>query len=355
MILKNYILEQPELFKAALANKEEILSNVPAMLSESMPDYIYIIASGTSKNAALAASVFMEDVLKREVRVVASSKSIEFKGDNPLVLYISQGGKSTNTIAAIERNRSQKAITIAITGNPEGIVNDMCQFYLRMPCGIENAGPKTKGYTMTILLLYMLAIETGRRVGTISESDAANYYDILEKTSNDMADNIGASFSWCEENKKLLSTIRCAYAAGKGQGEFIAAEGALKVMETFLIPSMGYEFEEYMHGPTCSLSSDIAGFYLLPEEDDVDYERVFKLAEYHREKCMAVFVIGGKTMIDKRDLALKTTGHWYTSPFEQIIPLQVISDVIPEYMGIEGEGGKRFYALDDVLNIKAKA
>ena len=352
MILMDYIKEQSSLIEHALEDYREVVAPLAEKISARGTDGIVIIASGTSKNASYAASCFMEKLLQIPVRVFASSKEIYCVTDKTTFLYVSQGGCSTNTIAAIKRNESLSDFSVSITGNKKGKTNDMCEAYLEIPCGEENVGPKTKGYTLTVLLLYILSLEIGRKNGTVSESEAEKIYSVLSTVPKSMNENVENSIAWCQRNIDGLSRMKCAYIAGKGLCEFIAYEGALKIMETLLIPSSGYEIEEYMHGPSCSLSDVVSGFYMLPSRDDKDYARILSLAGYHRNISSDVFVFSDSFSEDGRDLVLKTSGEWYTAPFEFIIPYQVVSDIIPEHLGIEGEGSKHFAALDRILGVK---
>ncbi len=67
------------------------------------PDRLILVASGTSRNAAAAAAPFMEWALDLPVDVTAPSGLGRIVGKRPFLIFVSQGGNSTNTIAAIER------------------------------------------------------------------------------------------------------------------------------------------------------------------------------------------------------------------------------------------------------------
>lgn len=352
MTMLDYIAQQPELFQAALNRKAELAAAFSALYQKTQPDSVCLVASGTSYNGAAAASSFMEAVLGCPVQVLAPSCVEKLAARKPLVVFISQGGNSTNTIAAIERLPG--VASLAMTGNPDGKVNTMCDAYMEIPCGEETAGPKTKGYTVTIITLYLMALETARAVGTVGEEEYAEILAALQLTADQYAENVDRTRAWVEANTDTLCTMKQVYLAGKRQGARVAVEGGLKLMETMLIPGVGYEFEEYLHGPTCSLSDTVSGFYLLPVPTDEDYERMQRLVAYHREQCSSVYTVGLQGSDDARDCVLLTTGKWYTQPFEQILPMQYASAVIPELLGIADVGMKRFRALDKVLGIKYK-
>lgn len=379
MTMLDYIGEQPELFLKALEERKALTEEFCQIFAEKNPDSIYLIASGTSGNAARAAAPFLEWVWERPVNALAPSCLSRVWGKRPLLLLISQGGKSANMLAAAERMEGY--LRIAVTGNADSKLNVLCEHQMRIPCGEEAIGPKTKGYTMTILLLYLLALESGLFEGSLHQKRYEYSISALERAAGQFAENIHRTRAWVGENEDELSRLSKLYLAGEGQSALIAAEGALKVMETLMIPASAFEFEEYLHGPSCSLGEDVGGFYFLSSADKREEEqkeeegkvnredgcqgiegsRIKKMAAYHREISPIVFVCGKESGTDasickkdKRDLFLLSSGQWFTRPFEEILPLQMISAVIPGKKGIEGMGMKCFKAIDQRLGVKEK-
>lgn len=347
MLLTSYIDEQPKLLYSAIEKRKEITGALVKSYLKLDADIIYIIGSGSSRNAALTSSLLMEEVLEIPVIVSSSSKEIVFKGQRPIVFYISQGGYSTNTIAAIENNSRKEAFTVSVTGNSDSVITRLCNETIEIPCGPEKAGPKTKGYTLTVALLYLFAIEA-------SKFKTEKYIKALFESAEKMEGNIKRTREWTEKNYERFTSLKSCAVVGKGVGEHIAQEGALKLMETLLFPAYGMEAEEYMHGPACAISKDVGGFYLMPPSFDIDRDRVSCLASYHQKCSKSAFLIGGDERDDERNLTLETSGKWYTAPFEQILPFQIISDVVPDKSGIEGEGTKKFWEMDEFLKIKQK-
>lgn len=350
MNMIDYIKEQPVLFKRVLEDRKEITAEFVELMKSHDFTHMYLIASGTSLNAASAAATFIEQVLKVEVKTAASSEKIEYFGNAPLLVYISQGGNSTNTINAIKRDKNY--CQLALTANPGCEVNKISR-YLEIPCGIETAGPKTKGYTVTILLLYLMALEAALDCGRLNQSSYDGYIKVLEECRSNMENNINETFSFVNKNIEAFKELKCAYIIGKNVSGIVAKEGALKLMETLLIPSLNFEFEEFMHGPACSISDNVSGFYLMDSFDEGDYERMVRLCDYHRGINSGTFTIGKTTADNEKDLIIKKTGRNFTTPFEDILLFQVVSAVIPSLIGLDGVGHSRFWKLDEILKIKA--
>lgn len=352
MTMLDYIAEQPKLLKETLENREVVSAPFCGLFAKEDPDHIYLIASGTSHNGAAAAAPFMEMVLDRPVSVVPPSRVSTLRGKKPLAVFVSQGGNSTNTIAAIEQLRGVPSL--AMTGDPDGRINTMCDAYMEIPCGEETAGPKTKGYTVTILTLYVMALEAAKQCGSVTAAAYDEYVNTLGQMASACGENVTRTKDWVQRNIETLKTMKVIYTTGKRQGMQIAEESALKLMETILIPGSTFEFEEYLHGPACSIGTGVSGLYLLPVSTDPDYERMQRLVAYHRELCDSVYTVGLPASEDVRDCVLLTTGAWYTQPFEQILPMQVASAVLPLMLGLETEGHRRFVLLDGALHTKYK-
>lgn len=352
MNMMDYIHEQPEVFARVLENRATLMKPFVDLFARVKPERMYIIASGSSLNASLTAAPFVEAVLGMEITVAPPSSLPVIRGERPLICFVSQGGNSTNTIAAIEALKEHESI--ALTGNPEGRINQICRHYMEIPCGPETVGPKTKGYTITILTLYLMALEAARQEGILAKDAYAQYIDALNTAGSQYADNVKSTVAWFEAAKDDIKSMSKAFVVGKGQEKAVAIESALKILETLLVPAVGYEFEEYLHGPISAMDETLSGFYLLPQEDDADYARCKKLALFHRSICPAVYTVGMPDSSDPRDCVLKTSGKWYTKPFESVLLCQVLSARVPEMNGIEDKGMAMFKRVDQAVGVKYK-
>lgn len=352
-LMSNYIDEQPELFEKALINRKEIIKDAVELFLCEEYDSIFLVASGTSKNAAESASLFLQNLLNIPIITVSSKSSGHYWSKHPLAIFISQGGASTNTIDAIKR--AKNISFFALTGKKGSKVDQLCNGNsLIIPCNEENIGPKTKGYTMSILSLYLFGLEVAHKKKFIDDATYDSYIFAFSKIPSLMKKNIELSRKWIEENINDFINKSSYFMVGKKPDTAIATEGALKVMETLLIPSLAYEFEEYLHGPVCSLSEKVGGIYILPNNDE-DNERILKVANYHKNKSNSVFTIAsGNGSFDGHDLFLLNPQEWYLRPFTLIIPFQLISEIVPLKNDIEGIGMKRFREVDNLIETKYK-
>ncbi len=351
MNMMDYIRLQPDTMAEIFANRAEHLREFLTFYQQVQPDRLYIIASGSSYNASCAASVYMSRVLGIDVSVHCPSCLPEVRAQRPLILAVSQGGESTNTIGAI---RALSAYPLAaVTGKEECTVNTLCGRRLPIGCQVETVGPKTMGYTATIYTFSLLALEAARLTGKLDESAYAHDLAMFRAVPEQCRENIARTEAFTRAHLAEFCEIRKAAFVGKGAGAEMAREAALKVLETLLVPAIHYEFEEYLHGPLCAIDGQMAGFYMLPADED--RERMLKVAQAHDEFAPNAYVITGDPAISgDRVLHLATSGDAATVPFEVILLPQFISSEVPIALGTVNKGMAQFRRFDDLVKMKAK-
>lgn len=338
MTMYDYCMEQPKVLQEILEHSGEVSAPFTERFLQDRPDRLYLIASGSSLNAALAAQGFMEAVLGIEVQSHAPSCLPIIRGERPMIVLISQGGNSTNTIAAIETLKGHSLL--ALTGSEACRINELCSHVL-IRCGVETAGPKTKGYTATVLTLYLMALEAAKAAGIGERMSYDKAMGELGRALFYMEENLSNVQRWYRQQEEALAGLTKCVVVGKHAGAMSAKEAALKLQETLLIPVGSYEFEEFLHGPSMALDEKMGGIYLMPGRDDPDYQRMEALVKLHRSICPLVYdVSGGKGSV------------WYTGVFAWCPTCQMIGALLPEKLNMGDKGLDLFHRLDDALGIK---
>ena len=179
MTMMDYILLQPETMQEIFDKRQENLKDFLAFYQQVQPDHVYIMASGSSYNASCAASVYMSRAMGVDVTVHCPSQVPVIRAARPLVMAVSQGGESTNTIAAI--NALKQYPLIAVTGKDACTINTMCDRRLPMGCRVETVGPKTMGYTATIYTFSLLALEAGFLSGKMDADTYAAHVEMFSR------------------------------------------------------------------------------------------------------------------------------------------------------------------------------
>lgn len=325
---------QPEILKKMLEDSRRLTEEFVKLYMEVRPDHIYLIGSGTSLNAQEGAAAFMEEVLEADVHTMPSSYLHNIRGEHPLLIFVSQGGSSTNTLKAMGQVRDYPFITV--TGEAECEIASRSRHHMAIGCGEEPVGPKTVGYTSSVMILYLMALEAGRAAGNLTDSRYEEIKNTFYQGICYMRENMDAALEWIEKQKADLMKIKKYIFVGHGTGAAALKEGCLKILETVKYPAFSYEFEEYLHGPILAADGETGGFLFLPEEKE-ERERMEKLVGCQKKYSKYTYVITDEKAegaeADGR-LRIKKTGASYTEVFEIVVIPQLIAALVQGYLKV---------------------
>lgn len=349
-----YIHRQGSAMRQALADRRGTCAPFVQLWAQEKPDRLYLVGSGTSGNAVRAAAGFMEKTLGVETMAVSPTSLPTTLTGRPMFVYVSQGGASTNTLKAIEIMRAYPGV--ALTGEAECAINTACGRFVKLDCEHEDAGPKTMGYTVTILTLYLMALEAALYTQILTEAAYDEAIGLLGQMAEAMDENVSATEAWYARHEEELKKAELFLFVGIDEGCPVAQESALKVQETTLRAAIGFEYEEYLHGPIAMLYRAPAGIYLHPAGETADSRRMDRLMDIHRGFGKAVY--GVRCAQDgaaaAEDLVLRAPAQGWLAPFWQILPSQVIGALLPKAIGTEGKLHELFMAVDRAVCIKHK-
>jgi glucoselysine-6-phosphate deglycase len=333
-------LSQFECLSRLLNNREEILSGFADYYREINPDRLYLVGSGTSFHACSAAAYYMETILGLEITVAAATDMKKPFGKRPLVIAVSQTGLSTNTRDMVARLVSSGTPVITLTDPKITPVSSAAGFPVLLQADDEKIGPKTRGYMATVLTLYLMALEAGNLDRERYDSEIADFRTVVEMGRRYL-ESCAAFF---EKYKENLSKARSYIFAGKSAAGKVSMECALKIMETVCCPAMGYEYEEFLHGPAFSADENLALFLFL--SDDEDKERMLKSRDIISQATENCYIISHDVNVQgDKILYLPTARPAVMSPFTDVLPAQLISSVLPDIIG-----RSRHPAVRDFLN-----
>lgn len=315
-----------------LQNRKSLLSEFVGFYRQINPDRVYLIGSGSSYNACSAAAPLMENLLGIEVTTVAPSAFGKIYGERPLAIAVSQSGRSTNTLHAVQALKDKDIAVVALTDPVDTPVGRSGDLSVPLAAGNELVGPKTRGYTATILTLHLMALEASLNCTGLSKIS----YDQI----------ISAYVSFCEQEQLYLQTCQSFYDAhfsdlknarayifsGKNADAMTARESALKVLETLCYPAMGYEYEEVLHGPLCCADESLALFLYLSHDEDK--ERMLKTADIIGKVTANCYVITDDVSVrGEKVLSLPASGSTCTTVFSYILFSQLICAKLTQDLG----------------------
>lgn len=310
------IAAQPDAIQAVIATQTERCAKVAAVLATKRR--IYIVGIGTSWHAALAGASIMDAGPE-----AFACNSFEFCVSPPrvtsddAVIVISHRGTKRSSYDALDVANDLGAYTVAITSTDPGprilVANDGIRTVEQ-----EKSAAFTISYTTALTALAMLNLGMAERLG-----DPGNGLDAFPgQISSILAKepDIGALVAEHHARRRFIS-------AGWGANQANAYEVALKIKETSRADCEGFQTEQLLHGPFCSLDSDCLLTLIAPAGEDRG--RSVDVAEAARELGTPVWALTNRS-----DDGLAEAGAvtfplpdcpGYLMPIASVVPLQLFT------------------------------
>jgi glucoselysine-6-phosphate deglycase len=238
MQIGNYIRQQPSILADLPVKVADYLQGM-ATLAE-RPERILLLGTGSSMNALLAGAEALEGltgatVLAREPEAFLRLPPRAAAG-RTLVLAASQSGMSTASVEAVRLSVARGFPTLVITGDGKSRIAETGADVLVMPIGSETVGPKTKGYTATVLSVFAVAAKLGGR-----RLDLSHLAPALEKT-------VESGLAATQDLRARLGVPDYILVAGQAAHLGTALEAGLKIAEISGVPTASFDTEEALHG-----------------------------------------------------------------------------------------------------------
>jgi glucosamine--fructose-6-phosphate aminotransferase (isomerizing) len=290
---------------------------------------IIIIGCGTSWHAGLVAEYLFEDIARLPVEVEYAS---EFRYRNPVitendvVIAVSQSGETADTLAAIRLAKSRGATIFGVCNVVGSSIARETDAGAYTHAGPEIGVASTKAFTAQVTVLTLIALELGRRRGTLSESRYRELLWELDKIPSQIEELLA------EDNhiKKIAENYKdaqnCLYL-GRGYNFPVALEGALKLKEISYIHAEGYPAAEMKHGPIALIDKDMPVVVIATRRGH--YEKVVSNVQEVHARNGRVLAIVNHDEKQLQELAehviIVPDSEEVFSPLLTTIPLQLLS------------------------------
>ena len=310
------IVAQPDAIQSVISTQKARCADVAEVLSRKRR--IYVVGIGTSWHAALVGASIMDAGPE-----AFACNSFEFCVSPPrvtsddAVIVISHRGTKRSSYDALDVANSRGAYTVAITSTDPG------PRILAAHDGIrtvdqEKSAAFTISYTTALTVLAMLNLGMAGRL-----DDPANGLDALPGQIADIAgaeDAVRALVAGHHQRRRFIS-------AGWGANRANAYEVALKIKETSRADCEGFQTEQLLHGPFCSLDSDCLLTLIAPAGEDRG--RCVDLAQAAGELGTPVWALTNRRDDDLADAGAITFPlpdcPAYLMPIASVVPLQLFT------------------------------
>jgi glucosamine--fructose-6-phosphate aminotransferase (isomerizing) len=271
-------VEQPEAIARALGFGGRLTSeHIQLGGLEKMKDdlsrvkYLTLSACGTSLNAAKYAEKLMKHLGSFDMvhsLDAAETDSNDFpkctqKAKESAFLVVSQSGE-TKDVANVVNAAQENDLTVLSVVNAVGsLIARTTKLGVYCNAGRENAVASTKAFTTQVTVLALIALwfrELKDKVNGVTKNslEAA----LLKESLMRLPICCGMALKnrdQCREVAERLNGKEHCFILGKGYGEAVAYEGALKIKEMCYLHAEGYSGGALKHGPFALIESDENG------------------------------------------------------------------------------------------------
>ncbi len=317
---KHYMLkeisEQKDTITKAIHQDDEVLQGIADAINESYGTFL--IASGSSYNAALSASYTFSRIAKKHINIVDSSEFPNYEHfltPQTLMITVSQSGETADVLDAVKVAKKKGVKILSIVNVMGSSLMRDSDHTLLMNAGPEICVLSTKSYTSQLAILTLLAYAS---VGRVKEGK--ELLTCVAKHVGDLTDP-----------KTLLTTIELAsylrdkehlYVIGRGQSYPTALEAALKIKEVSYIHAEGFSGGTLKHGPIALIEEGTPCIVFVPNDET----KKDVLSNAMEIKSRGGHIIGVSDVDNEIfDSFIKVPDVGHASPICDIIPIQVLS------------------------------
>ena len=211
---------------------------------------IVIVACGTSFHAGMAARHAIEHWTRIPVELDRAS---EFRyrdpvlDSNSLVIGIAQSGETADTLAAVRFGKEMGASVVAVTNVVGSSITRDADAVLFTHAGPEVGVAATKTYLAQLVAMNLLALYLAQQRGTMPEDKLIETVEAMQRLPEQVEEVLAISGD-VQRAAKRYADARDFLFIGRGVGQSVAMEGALKLKEISYIHAEGYAAGELKHG-----------------------------------------------------------------------------------------------------------
>jgi glutamine---fructose-6-phosphate transaminase (isomerizing) len=232
-------------------------SDASGVLAAALEGAVLLIGSGSSLFAAQLGAI----ALRRRGIHASAVAATEAPGDHlayegRTVVAISQSGRSTDVLRALEALRPRRIV--ALTNTADSPLGERADVTIDVGAGPERAIPATKSVSSTIAILLAAATLLG---GTATRTAA-----VLVATARIIR-------AWLEDSTATIippATLLAAHSnvviLGTDYGAPIAREAALKFKEATYLHAEGFEAGEFRHGSAAMVDAATAAIGIVDRD-----------------------------------------------------------------------------------------
>ena len=337
------IFEQPqavkETFEKRVHNGRVDFSDVLNYEDIKNINKIYIVACGTAYHAGLQGQFALQKIAKLDsIADIAS----EFRYNDPfidektMVVFVSQSGETSDTLAALKEAKSKGALTIAVTNVVGSTISREAHKTIYTMAGPEIAVASTKAYTTQVTIFYLFALYMAELRKVISKE---KYEEYLSEIKN-MPEKIQDILDNCEEIKTAAEYFKDrtnGFFIGRGLDYKVAVEASLKIKEVSYVHTEAFASGELKHGTIALIEEGTPVVVIAAQKNLID-KSVSNIKEV-KARGAYIITIGFDDEESLKNVSDNFIGipecNDMFSGFLSIVPLQLLAYYTSDAKGID--------------------
>src|SRR5437763_1634173 len=215
-------------------------------------DKVFVVATGSSYHAGMVGRLSIEHFAQLPTELEIAS---EFRYRDPvldsssLVVAISQSGETLDTMEAVAHTKAMsKARVLAVTNVVDSSLGRDADATLYTRAGPEVAVASTKCHVAQLVAMHVLALYLAQVRGKYYPEEVAHQLACLQRLPDRVQADIDTAPAVTEVARRVEGA-RDFFFIGRGVGNAMALEGALKLKEISYLRAEGYPAGELKHGP----------------------------------------------------------------------------------------------------------
>jgi len=249
------VFSKGDLIEQALPEMERRARDVLSAAECRAIDEAHLTGCGDSHHASLATEMAFQRWAGVRTKALTAMQYARYEapalaragGSRVAVFSTSVSGEVSRTIETVALARKAGARTIACTGTPASRVAQAAERVMNIAVPPGPGGPGVRGYTMSLLGLYLLAIHIGESKGTLSAAEAQTKRDALRATAALARATAEAADAPAAELAAQTKDARVYVFFGHGPNYATALFSAAKIMEASGDHAQGQDTEEWAH------------------------------------------------------------------------------------------------------------
>ncbi|MEG1926626.1 MAG: SIS domain-containing protein [Ruthenibacterium sp.] len=335
--LRRQVFSIPELFENEFDFVKQRVKTLVEQLAVQKIENVIITGCGDS----FCAGVFSKDVFEKVAHLYVEPISalnlsryypcelMKTSLRSTLVIGISNSGRVPRVAEAIARMKINGAITLALTSDRTSPLADAAQFMLSTKIPHFEKSPGVRGYIITMLCLFWLAVCLAMTKGKIDSTQVACYEKEIALAFKNLKNILPKFDETAYKISTQFSNAHFCEFIGSGHAYGTAIFAREKMYEAVGIASTVCDAEEWFHSFKFLKNFENMITLVFADCEDAGNSRTSELIErlmfMERE---FVLVANGRVDVSKFEFTLSETKYNFLLPFVEFAPPVLIASYL---------------------------